>query len=541
MLSRSRAFVWIHIWTFSFSLITGGCALPWSSGDTGDTADPAIAPPARAEVGSVFLLSHGESLFVGGNDRNVRSVRVNGAGSLEPSSWASAGDLPVAPHGAALFVLGNFLYMAGGDDGQPSDRIFFTRIRGTDGTLGFGDSSRWEENPRSLPVGLSDMAWAVADGRVYLFGGRGMDGLGRTVYHAAVHDDGQIGNWYVAGERLPRPQRGGTVHVTDEALVVVGGVSGEGPLDTVVIFDRNEHGLPVKTRTERLPTSNARPIVAETTDGRLIVGGRTGDGRGHMRWFRREESSVTSEATWSPNTALGAVDAVGPHAVWSAAGLFYLSWADTYPTVRTANLAVAPPRPSVFPGSGIVPGGSRPVINHPPGTEVRYTSDSISAPPPPSPVDPMWQADNTVDAAGWFAFRAFNGAGESSPVQRVRYKSREAEGFIHSERLSVSSGGSSSHAQHAVGPGWYHFDLRRSGLTLRINVVTSDSLQLSAFESDLFTPVIADSQHPMFEVQVIDQRSMTISRPPDRIYLHVTGGDGYIELSSEEGGDSDPN
>ncbi len=528
---------------FILSLSLGSCGGPFFSPSD---ADDATALPVRSAPGAV-LAQYREYLYVlGGRDESgtvtneVWMVRTDPDGTPDDSTWRIQAALPGPREGAAAFVTGDHLYVAGGRDadGVPRDTVFFTAIDQSTGRIGIGSPARWITNPRELPQGRYDMASVLHEGRVCLIGGRRDNGTSNDIIHARIYADGQVGHWYSSPVTLHTGRTAAAAVVQNrsgsgDSLVVAGGIGRGGStdvLDSIEVFGIQAFGALVPLTEEQLPYAVAHPVLV--TDGNdLIVGG--GDLGGGLAgpWYRRSPTGA-----WSPVSGLDAsldIRGVGPSSARSAGVLTYVrSEPDGVSPLSTVSLGIAPDYPVVHPGSGIVPTRSALRMNAEPDVTVRYRiALGESDPGLVSPSDPEWDPAITVADDSVLAVRAFHTQGHASQTATYRYRVRSTGFVFHSDRLIVRS--TSDAEPQSISPGWFYFETTGARIALAlVNLAGSTTPQpkLSVFESDHYTVVPDTIGAGLFQVQPELSEPAIARYPAGRFYI-------LVETSLAGGGD----
>jgi N-acetylneuraminic acid mutarotase len=278
----------------AFLVLVGAC--------TGDTAPEPPAggggwvslpslPTPRTEV--VAAVS-GEAIVVAGgfaaDGSTVATVEMLDVAS---GGWSDGPDLPLAVDHAGAASWDGIAYVAGGytQDRTPSDRAFALT----------GDA--WEELPR-MPEGRAAGGLAAVDGRLFMVGGIGPDGLADATLVYDVAD----GAWSTtAGLLTPREHLGVTSHAG--FVYAVGGRVGglEGNLATAERLDAEEGRWEA---LDDMPTARGGLGAAATPDGLIVaVGGEANEGT-----FEEVEALDVADGAWrtlpdlpTPRHGLGVV------------------------------------------------------------------------------------------------------------------------------------------------------------------------------------------------------------------------------------------
>ena len=136
-------------------------------------------------------------------------------------TWNSLPGLPQPLMGHSAVVVGDFIYVLGGQDGSMNRKatVYMARI-----DYATGGISPWETTT-SLPTGLA-LSGAIAwKDRIYLVGG--IDGTGtirQSVFYSTVSTNGSLGPWQVA-DVLPQGLITAGVSVKSGLIFVTGGMN----------------------------------------------------------------------------------------------------------------------------------------------------------------------------------------------------------------------------------------------------------------------------------------------------------------------------
>lgn len=188
-------------------------------------------------------------------------------------------DLPAPAVHPTAEVLGERLYVIGGSQGAPVDRVWVASIAGG------GCPEAWAAAP-ALPEPRSHHASAVHDGRIHVLGGFGASDARRPTVLRSVHgEDGALTGWEAAGE-LPASPWTASALVIDDAIWLFGGGEGGGALARFVDTVRRAgvvDGMVGAFEGVDAPLPIARSHVHQTPRwGRFVysVGGRVFSGAG---------------------------------------------------------------------------------------------------------------------------------------------------------------------------------------------------------------------------------------------------------------------
>lgn len=346
---------------------------------------PVVVPPAHTS--GAMLLSHGNYLyFIGGmledgsvsSKTYVASIDQASRGDLQ---WTETTVMPSGrAHGAAVAV-GDMLYVIGGSDGtNPMPTIYYTAISSTDGTLGFGTTSRfWETNPDPLPFGLSHMSHILHDGRVFLIGGMKGNGASDAIIHARIWQKGMIGMWYEGNRKLPssRVRTGSALWFEDDDipyLIVAGGIDASGTvLDEAVGFPIGMYGkLGAATQMAKIPKALDSPILVPTVSGLLIGGGFDRDAHASNTAYRFDSLGDS----WT--VIDDEIPAQGPSFGRGDRNLWYLSQEQGEPEgiASFGPEGYCPAVPVIGPGSGTVQNNTTVTYKSEAGTKIMFSKET---------------------------------------------------------------------------------------------------------------------------------------------------------------------
>lgn len=200
-------------------------------------ADGSLAPFASS--GALVQARHGHTATVIGSHVVVAGgAGVAAAASVEVADVGGDGKLGAFRTAAVALtgerwqhtavVIGNYLYLIGGTDGQTVLTSVERAPIALDGTLG-----AFAAVPESvLAVGRAGHTSAVVGGYVYAVGGTGNAGGLASVERAPINPDGTLGAFALVTSALAAPRSGHTMTAFDDVVYVHGG-AGPGELDSV--------------------------------------------------------------------------------------------------------------------------------------------------------------------------------------------------------------------------------------------------------------------------------------------------------------------
>ena len=338
-----------------------------------------LTPPKATDVSGGMLVRHGSYLYrVGGKNyfgavsTTIQMARMNldDSGMVAPLQWVQTTPLPEGRAYAAVFAAGDLLYVLGGegDNGTLTSTIYYTRINPDDGTLGFGDTKFWEKNSIPMPEKLSHAALEIYDGRIFLIGGKTPQGAVDSIIHARLYQDGMIGQWYTSPQKLPSPRYGAASTIHNDALVVAGGADAEDTaLNDLATYPIGSCGLLGDQQAAVLPKALYAPVLLSDGDTLILAGGYDNELKGSEASYRYSDGAWTEEQF--------AIKAEGPTSGRAAGDLWYVQQSrlkNCSVIKQLTGLELAPDRPIIFPGSGLVPVGSPVRAKAEPGTTLYY-------------------------------------------------------------------------------------------------------------------------------------------------------------------------
>ena len=190
-------------------------------------------------------------------------------------SFTSGPDLPAAMdhHGTVIATTdqGAFLYVLGGNDYRRQFRTVWVAALSEDGSVGSWVAAR------PLPEARAGHGVAVVKGRIVVVSGQAQ-GLLDTVYSAAVQPDGTLGDWEPEPS-LPEARFHSYVAATPEWLYVTGGVDAN--FDATDSIFRAAIGaggrLGAFTALAPMPTPRSHHTAAVHDGFLYLAGGLTGN------------------------------------------------------------------------------------------------------------------------------------------------------------------------------------------------------------------------------------------------------------------------
>jgi hypothetical protein len=511
-----------------------------------------LHPFKATEVAGGMLLRHGAYLYRVGGKNNagaisptilMAKINLDNAGQALPLQWQQTAPLPEGRAYAAVFAAGNLLYVLGGegDNGTITSTVYYTRINPDDGTLGFGDTKFWEKNSIALPEQLSHAAWELYDGRIFLVGGKTPQGAVDSIIHARLYQDGQIGQWYTSPQKLPSARYGAASTIHNDSLVVAGGADASGTvLNDLVSYPVGAYGLLETPQIASLPRALYAPILLADKDTLLIAGGYDDQFKGSEASYRYSGGSWTEEEF--------VLKAEGPSSGRGAGSLWYVQQARrmSLPVImQVSGINLAPDRPIIVPGSGLVPASSPVRAKAEPGTTLYFhagteTSESWE------PLDTLSSLSSSVSYTFGSFSPSFPSAAASPPVKRS-YRTRST-GFLVSVSgvLEPKEPGSGLDTINFRDNVYDETAMPLSSAWCRLAVTSHEELQLSfadadapsggttytgkaritLFEIDLYTEALDMNGLPVLGYTSDVEQPIRLDLQPGNYYLLIEDSDG---------------
>lgn len=190
-----------------------------ASGVANDTNLPARWGHAAAQFGGRIYVAGGNTSPLASTALNsVHYTTINADHNL--ANWIATTPLPGKRWLHAMAAVNGFIYVLGGLDeaAAPQDTVFKAKIN-ANGTLGAWTTN----NVAALPVAMSDLATAVIGNQIYVIGGDdNSQGAVDTVYTAQPDGSGNIASWQTASA-LSRSTSRHAATSSESFLYVAGG------------------------------------------------------------------------------------------------------------------------------------------------------------------------------------------------------------------------------------------------------------------------------------------------------------------------------
>ena len=253
-----------------------GAAVLACANDSVAAAAPAWSRRASLplQTQELYPAVHHERLWVAGGIARRRTGELfftRGAWSYDPRSdvWRGEPDLPEARHHAAMVSTGDELYVVGGFNGTES-----AVWRMLDSVLVLRDN-RWEA-VGSMPQPQAEGVFAHRGGGiVHLVTGQTRRGTANadrsdhTEVNAHWRWDTRAARWETAAP-IPTPRNSATGGWIGDLLIVTGGRTADGNLDTTEIYDAREDRW---RRAAPMPLPQAGTASVVVDDSLVVFGG----------------------------------------------------------------------------------------------------------------------------------------------------------------------------------------------------------------------------------------------------------------------------
>jgi hypothetical protein len=182
-------------------------------------------------------------------------------------SWTATTPLPQGLASRNAVPHGDFIYIVGGKNrgDTPVDLVYAAQIQ-TDGTL-----SEWQV-VATLPVPVYLTAAVASEHHLYVIGGWDGEQTRAEIWRATFEADGRLGSFdHIAN--YPHPLDLHQAVIVQNRLYVIGGWTGEAPVQTVYTSEISENGLSPWVVTQPLPQPLYRMAAATAGDVIYITGG----------------------------------------------------------------------------------------------------------------------------------------------------------------------------------------------------------------------------------------------------------------------------
>ncbi|MDD5688349.1 MAG: fibronectin type III domain-containing protein [Elusimicrobia bacterium] len=172
--------------------------------------------------GTLYVIGGQDETFA--NKSTVFMIAVKSQSIFKESWVTESNNLSQGLSGLAMATYNGRLYVVGGfNSGISTPSVYSSLIDGN------GNVGSWTNEANQMPQGRYNHAAAVWNGKLYVAGGLSSN----TVYSAPINGDGSIGVWGAQGNTLPQNLDYHTMVAWGSSLYVVGGINGGTPQNTV--------------------------------------------------------------------------------------------------------------------------------------------------------------------------------------------------------------------------------------------------------------------------------------------------------------------
>ena len=285
--------------------------------------------------GCLYVVGGG---IAGGVTASAEYACSNADGTLQ--QWSAATQpSQTARNNASGAVYEDMLYLIGGESsGQPAfaDVTFAPINQGGDGMpQGFVSTTAFGTSRYSHTT-------VVANGFMYIVGGRNTTTFYTDVQFAPINDDGTVGTWQ-ATSSFPTARADHKTVVSNGYMYNLGGCNGATPTTNTQYAAINANGtLGAWTNTTALPLARCEH-AAVANNGYVYVIGGTADGTTGTSTVYRSTINVSTGAlgTWSTMSALNNIRKSGAEAVINNGYMYVLGGLTTAAVERAVSVEFA--------------------------------------------------------------------------------------------------------------------------------------------------------------------------------------------------------
>ena len=185
-------------------------------------------------------------------------------------------NLPAARTDGVAGVIGQTYLYAGGSNGSAASADVYVSH-----AVGSGNLDAWSAGP-ALPEARADAASVVVGNTLYVIGGNGPDGKPTTTtFSLTVANDGSLGAWVTEAKlALPEARAGSSAVAVSDGLVVLGGTDGTAATRSVWKSQNDKSGKPGAwvPQVGVLAEANVDGLAVHVGDIIFVVGGRNETG-----------------------------------------------------------------------------------------------------------------------------------------------------------------------------------------------------------------------------------------------------------------------
>lgn len=180
--------------------------------------------------------------------------------------WQAVGNLPTPLERFALVKSQGKVYILGGANGSPVNKVYFTDVD-PDGNL-----LTWRETT-ALPYVAANLGAVVYGDELWIIGGNNGFVDVANIYTAKINLDGSLGAW-TAKTSYPLPISRHTIDVTSVGFIVVGGVSNGTNLQAIYCSEINEDNLVISWKNHNLSDNLFDHIGIISGSNCYLIGGK---------------------------------------------------------------------------------------------------------------------------------------------------------------------------------------------------------------------------------------------------------------------------
>jgi N-acetylneuraminic acid mutarotase len=266
----------------------------WS---TNTNALPAVRSSLNTVVanGYVYAIGGGNGSFTA--QSTVYYAKLNANGSA--GSWSTnANALPSARYQATSVVANGYVYVMGGRDASSvaQSTVYYAKLKSD------GSTSTWSTNGNALPQVLYSASSAVANGYVYVLGGSNAS-VQSTVYYAKLNADGSTGTWTTNTNALSAVRVAQTTVVANGYIYAIGGQDSSTGQTTVYYAKLNNDGsIGSWSTTTALATARYNAASVVSNGYVYVIGGYSAPGSTQATVLYAKLNSDGTIGSWNTNT-----------------------------------------------------------------------------------------------------------------------------------------------------------------------------------------------------------------------------------------------
>lgn len=180
--------------------------------------------------------------------------------------WQAAGNLPAPLERFALVKSKGRIYVLGGANGSPVNKVYFTDVDPN------GNLLTWQETT-ALPYVAANLGAAVYGDEIWIIGGNNGFADVASIYTAQINLDGSLNAW-TAKTNYPLPISRHVMESTSVGLIVAGGVSNGTNLKAVYYSEINEDNLIIAWKYQNLADNLFDHVGLIEGSNLYLVGGK---------------------------------------------------------------------------------------------------------------------------------------------------------------------------------------------------------------------------------------------------------------------------